>query len=285
MNDTPHHAAGSDASGNHRTRRRRILHRVLIGVVALLAVLAVLGLWLYHSDPGYWIENQQFLTTTEPKKLKAMARDVESRVLRLQSYQAPNAGVENQTGTSPNDSAPQDPSIRIMRMTIEQANAWLSTMLPKWLANRRWQMPSQISQPTVHVDDQDLILGFKWDSPEISNVFSIVLGVSHTDDGLISVQRKAIYWGRLPMPYSFFLDHLKKRSSRKQRELVKWLTEISDGVPQQVAFPYSGDTSRKMQLRLVEFQLDQQTVELTMRLEPVDESLRTTSVAPIPPIR
>ena len=169
--------------------------------------------------------------------------------------------------------------MRTMRVTVDEANAWLSTMLPRWLKNRRWQMPSQISKPTIHVENEDLVLGFKWDSPEISNIFSIVLGVSNADDGMMRVQRKAIYWGRLPMPYSFFLDHLKKRSSRNQRRLVKWLTDVSDGQPQHVTFPYGGDASGRTQMRLINFQIEQDAIELTMRLEPADET--AASIAPI----
>ena len=250
----------------------------LIGVIAMLAAAGGVGFWLYRSDPGYWIENQRFIERTEPQTLKAMARNVETKVLHLQSYQGPIPG----SGGGPNSSDAQDKSTRHMRVTIDEANAWLSTMLPMWLANQKWQMPSQISQPTVHVKDEDLVLGFKWDSPEISNIFSIVLGVSNADEGMIRVQRKVLYWGRLPMPYSFFLDHLEKRSSLNQRRLIKWLTHMSDGRPQHVTFPYGGDASKQMQLRLIQFRFDCDAIELTMRLEPADET--SSSIAPIRPM-
>ena len=271
-------ASPSDTTINRKDRRRGRRFRQLV-LIALILVLTALGVWLYllyHSTPAYWLENQQFLERTRPEELNAMAHDLEVQVLRLQSYKGPLPGhaPAPDRGTEPPVEAKNRIAAakneRTIRMSVAQANAWLATKLPKWLAHQNWQMPDQISRPMIHVEDNNLVLGFKWDSPEISNVFSIVLGVSMTEDGMVRIQRKTIRWGQLPVPYEFLVKHLHKRSSARKRRVVEWITQMSDGTPQTPVFPHAGDGTNSTRLRLLDLRLENDQIEVTLRVEPIE---------------
>jgi len=247
---------------------RRLLKRwiVLALAVAFLGV-AGRGYWLFRSDPEHWQHRRAFIETSREEDLVAMANHVESQVLKLQSYQGPLPGQAAKAV----DTVAEDPSLRRVHMTLDEANAWLTTKLDQWLANRGVMMPSHLSRPTIHVDDGEMVISALLDAPQMRKVISTTLDIEIMADGLLRIERQSIRWGRLPVPLSFVEELFGQHTSPQRRALLDDVTRMTNGEPQDPRIPYLGDRSRRRMMRLLAIDLRDDEIDLTFRIEDAEE--------------
>ncbi len=249
--------------------RRRLKKRwILLAIVLVVAGVAGRVWWLAQAEPEHWQQRRAFIDTTRREDLVAMANRVESEVLKLQSYQGPLPGQKPQAA----DARPKDPSLRRVRMTIDEANAWLTTKLDQWLANRNVKMPSHLSRPTIHVDDGALVISAMVEAPEMSNVISAVLDIEITDDGLLRIDRRSIRWGRLSVPFTFLEEPFGQNTSPQRRALIDDVREMTTGEPQDPRIPYLGDRSKNRYIRLIAVDLGAEEIDLAFRVEDEEEA-------------
>lgn len=230
----------------------------LIAVAMVAGVVAVAGraYLLFQSVPEHWERRRAFLDTADPKDLTELANRVEANVMRLQSYQGPLPGERG-----------RDPAERRLHMTINDANAWLTMKLDKWLANRGVKMPSQFGKPTVHVDQGGLVVSALWKTPESTRVVSMTLDIEITDDGMLRMNRRSIQWGRLSVPFGFLEKMFGRKTSPQRRALLDDVTRLTSGKPQDPRIPYRGDTSSRKMIRLLAIALGEENIDLTFRIE------------------
>ena len=239
----------------HCRRSRKYWFLLIVIIVGVMAV-AGRGYLLFQSVPEHWERRRAFLDTTRPEDLAAMANHVEVQVMKLQSYQGPLPG---DTG--------RDPTKRHLNMTIDEANAWLTTKLGRWLANRGVKMPEHFSKPTVHVDNGALVVSALWNSPEFPKVVSATLDIEVNEDGMLRIERRSIQWGRLAVPFVFIQEFLGQETSPQRRELIEDVSRMTNGEPQDPRIPYRGDTSSRKMIRLLAIQLDEEAIDLAFRIE------------------
>lgn len=249
--------------------RRRGQLLLVLSVLALFVAVSS-GLWLYHVPPAYVQQHENFLRETSPEDLAGMASTLESQITRLQSYQGSSPGQSREDGGD--DPTPTgsggDLETRTIRWSIDEANAWLATKLPKWLANQRLELPVELSQPMLDIEGSDLVVAFRWRARGIDNTFSLVVGFEMTDEGQLRVQRRALRGGRLRLPSGMVTARLRSVLSEEAHETLEHLAVLLEGKPVEPVIPYLGHASGNQELRLVKHRIEEDWIELTFVLVP-----------------
>ena len=176
---------------------------IVLMVLVLLGLGAVgLGRYLWNSQPDYWTENQTY-TATDETSLTDTADRAFNRVL---------SELSNADGYLTHDGQ-VDPDVygtRTIRLSFDEANAWLATRLDDWLVNQKRQLPLGVSDPMLSSAGDTLVAAFRYksDAKQIDQVFSVLLSLKFLDDDRATFHVEGVRGGRLPLPTRMVLDQL-----------------------------------------------------------------------------
>lgn len=179
-----------------------------MGCAVVLLVLLVLGLAaaaigrkLWHTEPSYWTQNQAFKTQTDTETLTDRADRAFNRIL---------SELSDSRGYQPSElsTSPDSLGVRTIRLSFEEANAWLSTRLYDWLANQNRQMPPGVADPMLAASGDSLVAAFQYQNAEINQVFSVFLSLEFLENGQAVLSIDGIRGGRLPLPTQSVLERL-----------------------------------------------------------------------------
>lgn len=172
--------------------RRFLLTRVLALLIGLTVVVVLVILLLLRSTPGHWKQNQRFLTRASTSELFSIAEAVQQRVA--------NALFELDSGRSDRVS---------VRVTTREANAWLFTRLPAWLAHQNIRPPPALADPMIAIVNRQLVLAFELRTEQVKQVVSVTADARVPAAGWATVELKSIKAGRLSLPLQTLLDQLR----------------------------------------------------------------------------
>ena len=89
--------------------------------------------------------------------------------------------------------------------TAEQINGWLADDLQK---NHPTLLPNTISDPRVAIENNQLMLGFRWQQPKWSVVVSLAAEVYLREPNVVAVRIRKVRAGGLPLPLKNLLHDL-----------------------------------------------------------------------------
>lgn len=184
----------SAASRGRRFPRRR---SILIGSGLFLAGVITGGVvvagWLADQRPRWWDP----IDASNPSTVAA-ANAVENGAVDLLSLVRPS--VERSPGVLTSEPW-------TVRLTPEDANAWLAVRLPMWIRNQsdnfRW--PSQVAQLQVDFRADDVVLGVRARSHGVERYLWVSLDPTIDADGALWLRATWVHVGRLSLPASWFL--------------------------------------------------------------------------------
>ncbi|MCE9589665.1 MAG: hypothetical protein K8S99_03985 [Planctomycetes bacterium] len=226
--------------------------------VALLVFIALLlggGMWAYHlwsSKPAYWLANQQFLATHDNETLLLMATALEQRILA--------------TVTDPSSTGSESED-RAVAMSADEVNAWLHIKLGTLLANQNLAMPKEVSEPMIAVENDRLVLAFRYQTERVDQVVSAMFTVVMHEDGRATVKLDAGRVGRLPVPVAITgtaLAHPKGDAALGRPGAKNVMESLFAGYTFDPVTPI--DQTRQVRLR--GYRLTPQGIEATLRSEP-----------------
>ncbi len=95
----------------------------------------------------------------------------------------------------------------VIRLTSDEANAWLNARLPRWAENRLedFQWPSEVQSIQVAFEPGSIRLGASVRLDERERVLSAELTPRVDDDGSVWLDVGWMYLGRLPLPAGWLL--------------------------------------------------------------------------------
>ncbi len=188
-------------------RRRTIVVRVVLGVLALIALTGATVYFLWRMEPGYWQKNQAFVNSHDDATLEQAADAMERRILTGLSDPMPPAMTGN-----PSLPAPANSLVRTVHLSLDEMNAWLAANLDAWAANQNIHLPPQLSHYMISTEGDRLVLACQVDMPPISQVMSMVVSLRVLDDGKARVRVEGFRGGCLPLPAQFIAQRLRNNS-------------------------------------------------------------------------
>jgi hypothetical protein len=176
------------------------------------------------------------------------------------------AGEANEAADGPADGIDGTP--RQITITVDEANAWLTTRLGELLAHRGVSLPDEISQPGVAIEDERFVALFRFESEDISQNVSMIFDAEMTDEGGESerdlrFRLHSVKGGRLPLPFDMLVDHFRARGQEKAKASLEKVAWALEGEPLEPTFDLDG----KRQVRLLDFDLSGDEFVLTVRTE------------------
>lgn len=230
-------------STNPRRRRRISVRGVILALAALLCLAAVWVVVQWQRRPAYWQRHDQFMQMPAAE-VTALADQLESRMVR----QVSQTGRNGDTTT--------------IVIGFDEANAWLMMNLGAWARHQQISIPEPLSDMMVALEGGRPVIGFALATPEVEQVFSIAFDVRMLASGQAAIQIAGVRAGRLPIPISAVLEHLRKSVPP---EILDPVEQLVAGDPFDPVTPHPGHAAK--QLRLVGFEVTSQGVALTLKAE------------------
>lgn len=265
-----------------RTRRSRRWRRRLalagLGMVALLAAGLVVLVMLARTPPAAWTQARariERMTPQERSRLAEQAARKTEQALGLAEFKtqmlaarAPrDAGsrtpekVRGGTDMSQGEDAPPS-RVGLIRMSVDEINAWLTTELDAWLGYKGYQMPAEIRKPTFALQAGKMMVGFEAEARGVSQVFTSEVGLSIDDDGRAEFRLEGVRAGRLSLPGAV-TGAAASAVSGQSDKVAQWLSKL-EGKSFEPMFP----VDPMVKARVLDYQVENDGVTFLVRLEP-----------------
>ena len=187
-------------SATKPARRKRWVIGCLTATACLIlaaVVLAGIGRGLWQREPGYWIRNREFVQQASETELHGMADGAFNRVLgELSSSRGYRSVGDDTLG------------VRTIRLSFDEANAWLASRLDDWLVNQKRSLPAGLSDPMLTSESGRLVVAFRYKNGDVDQVFSVLMSLKFLKDGRATLSIDGVRGGRLPLPADSVLKHL-----------------------------------------------------------------------------
>lgn len=125
--------------------------------------------------------------------------------------------------------------------TDEQINGWLAVDLVK---NHGDALPTEIKEPRVAIRPDGASIGWRWQTPELSTVFSLDLELYLAEPNVIALAIRGAHAGRVPLPLTKILDEVSAAAGNLNLH-VRWLQAEGDPVAL-VTIPPPEDNDKKL---------------------------------------
>lgn len=226
---------------------------------ALLAMAAYgIGRKLWHSSPAYWTRNQAGIAGTDQAVLIDAADRAFNRIL---------GELSDSRGYQPAGNGDDGLGVRTITLNFDEANAWLATRLNDWLANQKRELPDGLTKPMLASAGNELVAAFHFKNNEIDQVFSVFLSLKFLDDGRAVLSIDGIRGGRLPLPTGSVLKRLPGGADDGDVHPSQIVAVLLGQQPFDPVLPIDGTR----QARIIGMQVDETSVGLTVRAEPVND--------------
>lgn len=250
-----------------------------------LAVMIYL-IWLWKTPPPHWQQRQRWRQQTPLEERQALAIELEKRILRhlFPNTSVPPVGTGPRSAASFPHSSPLPPPSRTtigaeekveeITLRVEEINAWLETRLPEFLANQNISVPQGVSDPMIAIEDDQLLLAFRYTSPKLSQVFTLRLrpemvfspperkATTSLVGPLLRLQLERLEGGQLPLPTELVQEAMRRTDSPRATQAI---LAILNGQTIEPVAPLPGE--RRRQLRLLDCSLSPEAIRLKIKLE------------------
>ncbi len=259
--------------------RRRWRWRLLVASGVAMVLLGAGGWWLLRSTPPAWRDHEVFLRTHSPEQIETIAKDVETRfegLIRrgLNGAESSNVmgGIAGEAETVAETSGTpgvRPPDVRIdaterLRLTNAELAAMVTARLDEWMEQRGYVRPAEITDPMVVVEDGRWVLGFRYTSRHVTQVFTADADLRFHRDGTASLAVSSLTAGRVPVPTGAVGEYLQRRGGQEDRaaRIGAWLSQLED-----VRFKPVLKVEHRRRVRVTGCDMLDDGVELTVRVQ------------------
>lgn len=259
---------GKQTEGESKKRPlSRLVKRGLLVVCLLVIVAGAAIFYLAKSPPRYYAEYQRFLKTTSPERVQRLSSDVDERLEALADLGVEQA-KENaaREGSEIDDVRPEDVHInanKTLTLTNEQLAAMVQTHLDDWMKSRGYNMPQEVVEPMVAVDEGQLVMAFTLQSGPTSFVVSGQFSLQFMNNGYATLHLDRFLVGKLPVPAQSLSHHLYNATGDPRLEQVgEWLSKLQDLELKPVL-----ELENRRRARVMNYHIRDDELELTLRIQ------------------
>lgn len=276
---------------NRNPLARLFLQIVVLSIFLLLCVAGVWAVVLWSKTPGYW-QKQQATRMNQPtaqsKQQAGAVNESFARVLPSPAVMTASSASAGSPSTGSNASAPP-PSIsstasnssakaagaeRVthqLHLNIQDLNAWIDHELPALLESQQVKMPPEIKLPMLAVEGGNLVLAFRYESSQTTQVVSLIIKPvmqGPADRPQLRLEIQGLRGGRLPLPSQSVIESFQEMAQNKQQPGMKLLGDILGGKAFDPVFPIFTADKPTGVVRLLNFKLASDGLDLTLRVDP-----------------
>ncbi len=244
-----------------------------LGCVAVVLLVVAVVMWMARSAPSEWNEIHEMIAQVPPQERIQIADALESRLGREAQGLAPEGtGSAVAAPPPPTDfrSMQQQVIERNISIPMRDANIWLATKLPAWMANQKAELPAGVSDPRVWVQDGELVMSLRLSLAGYSGVMSMGVTAEMRPDGKMLVTAKRARAGRLPISRGIIADELKAELEKAESQATRQLADVFEGMVFDPVWPEPGN-ERARQVRILDFQLHADRIDLKVRNGPKEK--------------
>ena len=236
-------------------------------LVMLLAVgTAAVIFYLARSEPAYYTEYQQFIESTSPEQLQQLAEQVDWKLQALADLAIKQAKHDAAVTDDDKDPRPEDVKInqdQTLTLSNEQLAAVVQTHMDDWMKSRGFDMPDEVIDPMVAVDNGQLVMAFRLESGAISLVVSGRFSLDIQDDGYAILTLDRFLVGQLPVPARSLSEHLYDLTGdRRLEQAGEWLSKLEYMEIKPVL-----ELDHRRRARVMDYLVHEDELVLTLRIQ------------------
>ena len=234
---------------DHQTkiRKRDVVVAGMVVFVSIVSFVIVTGGWLASYKPDWW----NALPNGDDAPVASTAQAVEHGV------------------TQAIDKMPSDGSAWRVELAESEANAWLASKLPKWIAHEGIDWPGDKVAAGVRFEPGRIVFGVEFQTDSGGRVLTAA-GRPHIDeDGRVVIGDSQLGVGRLQLPASLAGPRIASWIEQKipQRGIAEGIVDIfAHGEPVIRDPSVSADGSRRV--RLVGIEVRERRIVITCQTTP-----------------
>lgn len=259
-----------------QAKTKRWIKRLLVGSAAAVVVGAGLTVYLLQRPPAVWREAQAVLKQQTPEERQALADSVMQRLMDAAADidQSLIDALQNEPDLVDTDEAKRrallasravDESFEL-ELSNEELLSVASEWAEKWVAQRGFEMPKQMSQPVVMIKHGRLMIAFELVVGSWQQVFSGNVAMRFDPDGMAHGSVRQLAAGSLPLPVTSVGDWVAKKlpasQSKTAEKIGDWVAELED-----FEFRPVLELEHRRRARVIAMKLRDESMVMTMRLQ------------------
>jgi hypothetical protein len=255
-----------------QAKTKRWIKRALLGSAVVFVLGAGLTVYLLQREPAVWRDAQAVLEQQTPESRQALTKDV------MQRLTAATEKIEQQllaeTGQADLDKTEFKKRLADhavdetfeLELSNEELLSVASEWAEKWVAQRGYVMPKEMSPPVVMIREGQLSLAFEVVAGSWRQVFSGDVAMRFDPDGMAHGSVKQLIAGSLPMSINSVGDWVAKQlpasQAKNAKQIGDWIAELED-----FEFRPVLELEHRRRARVIAMQTKDDSLVMTMRLQ------------------
>ena len=256
-----------------QAKTKKWIKRGLIASTLAVTLGAGLTVYLLQRPPAVWHEAQAILDETTDAEREQLAEDVMQRLSRAADRLGPEQdtvfGAEFKADPTKLTTVLASQSVdEIFEVELSNEELLLvaSQWVNKWVKQRGFEMPSQMSRPVVMIQDGVLIIAFELVVGDWRQIFSGQISLRFDADGMAHGRVTELAAGSFPLSVTGVGDWVAKQLPNSQSETAhkmgEWIAELED-----FEFRPVLEVEHRRRARVTSMQLRKDSLTMTMRLQ------------------
>ena len=258
----PNESSATERTSPHPRKKKSLLRRIMkwsLAVSTVVVIIVVIISWtMVHrarTAPEFWDRTQAFWTDTDTATLDRMAESAERRVFN----QVSRRPVANSAAAGNSASSDDSSGAQTVTITLDEAISWLRQRFPQWIENSGHSLPPEVMDPMLAIEDDLLVMAFRIDTDERTNLVSLLWDIDFNDDGTGTLRLANVRLGTLDMPLKLIFDQVSAYDS-SYADLAANAQSLTEGVPFEPVFTLPGSQDRTVRIR--DMRLQENAIEL-----------------------
>lgn len=305
MNISPSHESPDTAT----KPASRLVRKVMMTAFVLLVGAAATLFYLIRSEPQHWQDYQAFIKATTDQEREQLVKNVESRLesFATEMFQSEQAAtVEDLAKTLTSVEAGQDeqaagsaeeaggtggekvqlastklakPAVKTIFLTADEVNAYVAQKFHDWINYRDYDMPPELSEPAVGIEEGRMLVSFEYSSNNFSQIFTAGFEIRFIGNGLAELKLTEVSAGKLSLPPEGIGDYLRNHApdTTELKRAAKWLDKLD-----RVEFKPSMKLGHQYKAYVIDYKIREDGLLVTVKIESRPSYNRTPQIAAVP---
>jgi len=120
------------------------------------------------------------------------------------------------------------PADKPWQVEVDQAhvNQWIAARLPQWAENQQVDLPRWLANPMIAIREGEVIVAAQVTTEKLNKVVSFVYAPRVDEAGVVWLDVKRVYGGRLPVPYEMVWQRALSKIDPNDQQKRKNLEEL-----------------------------------------------------------
>lgn len=223
-----------DACGNRKRGGFFRKFLMLCGIALMVLVIAAGYMYKQSRTPAKHVQEfRAYIENTTPAQRKALADNLEARVMKDLLRADHRGGGERKVGSAPRQIVAAEASYgqtRNVSMSLNEMQAWMDQKFLDWMANRGKSIPSGVSEINIAVQGDKPVLFFNFTHDGYRQDVSVYFTIELPPQGKGRIMVNHVGPGSLSLPSGVAAKLAQQSGVSADQELFARVREAVDGM-------------------------------------------------------